>query len=152
MTDHANIPVWNLSVSEVVEGAEFPVCTLKGMKKPSLYSLAVAASTFSVIASDRWLWQSRQSFFHAINAVYEYYFNWWQLYSFIMKCNSNSSPDILFCRQIDDIPGRIHKWHVPQTSSESFPLDSRVLFRLVPISSRMCNVESTRLSSCACDC
>jgi hypothetical protein len=52
-TDHASIPVWNLSVNEPVDGVEIPACTLKGMSKPSLYSLAVSASNYSVIASDR---------------------------------------------------------------------------------------------------
>ena len=52
-TDHACIPVWNLSQSEPVDGVETPACVLKGMNKPSLYSLAVSAPTLSVIASDR---------------------------------------------------------------------------------------------------
>lgn len=83
-TDHACIPVWNLTQSEPVDGVESPCCVLKGMNKPSLYSLGVSAPTCSVIASDR---------------------------------------------QTGDVPGRVHKWHVPPNARECYPLDSRVLFR-----------------------
>ncbi len=33
---------------------------------------------------------------------------------------------------MNSVPGRVHKWTVPQNASESFPLDSRVLFGFVP--------------------
>lgn len=70
-----------------------------------------------------------------------------------MKCFCRNGAEMLFCRQIDDIPGRIHKWHVPQTSSEAFPLDSRVLFRLVPACATLQSrgVLVNVASSCACD-
>ena len=122
------------------------------MQKPSLYSLAVSASTFSVIASDRWLLcdnYDRHSFTQSMRSTKNTSID----SSCIMKCRCHNSAEMLFCRQRDDIPGRIHKWHVPQTSSETFPLDSRVLFRSVPACAALQSrgVLLNFASSCACD-
>jgi hypothetical protein len=50
--------------------------------------------------------------------------------SSVCLCVLNSSR-----RQSGDVPGRVHKWHIPPNSRESQPLDSRVLFRSVAVGS-----------------
>jgi hypothetical protein len=55
----------------------------------------------------------------------------------------------LIRRQTGDVPGRVHKWHVPPNARECYPLDSRVLFRFpLPLTADDMNIT---LSRCRCD-